>query len=83
MSQERYKVKFKQFTSDGSLVQAGCHIEEQVDGTFKHIWTRVSVKFDETEGAWKDITNIDVVRPGRYCMIHILLVYMYMGGEGQ
>ena len=65
----RYKVKFKLFPDDGSLVKAGCQIEEQEDGTFKHIWTRVNVK---TEGAWQDLRKIDVVRPGRYwCMICI------------
>ena len=64
----RYKVKFKHYAEDGSLIQAGCHIEEQEDGTFKHIWTRVGVKFDETEDACQDTREIDVVRPGRYCL---------------
>ena len=49
-------------------------MEEQEDGTFKHIWTRVNIKYDETERAWPK--NLDIVRPGRY------IVYMFSGISG-
>ena len=60
----RYKVEFKQYLDDGSLIKAGCHIEEK-DGTFRHIWTRVNIKIDETEDTGQLYGKIDVVRPGR------------------
>ena len=78
-SQERYKIKFKQFTDDGSLIQVGCHMEEHEDGTFKHIWTHVDIKSDETERAWPK--NLDIVRPGRY-IIYISSVASLVGFQG-
>ena len=78
-SQERYKIKFKQFADDGSLIQVGCHMEEQEYGTFKHIWTRVNIKSDETEHSWRK--NLDIVRPGRY-IIYISSVTSLVGFQG-
>ena len=60
----RYKVEFKQYLDDGNLIKAGCHIEEK-DGTFRHIWTRVNVKIDETEDTGQLFGKIDIVCPGR------------------
>jgi hypothetical protein len=62
----RYKIEFKIFASDaGSLVKAGCHIEEQGD-TFKHIWTRICIK-DDTKDSWRDI---NIICPGRYTLMY-------------
>ena len=65
-SQVRYKIKFKCFPGDGRLLEAGCHMEEQEYGTFKHIWTRVNVLSDATKHAIQDKKKIDIVCPGRY-----------------
>ena len=76
-SQERYKIKFKQFADDvRSLIKVGCHMEEQEYGTFKHIWTRVNIKSDETERGWPKFLNI--VRPGRY----IVCISSLVGFQG-
>ena len=50
-------------------------MEEHEDGTFKHIWTRVDIKSDETERAWPK--NLNIVRPGRY-IINFTLVQWHL-----
>jgi hypothetical protein len=66
----RYKIEFKMFA--GSLVKAGCHIEDQGDA-FKHIWTRISIK-DEIRDPWQDMKNIDIIRPRRYNTLHTVIL---------
>ena len=51
-------------------MQVGCHMEEQEYGTFKPVWTRSSVKFDESDRAWQK--NLDIVCPGRYVSFGIM-----------
>ena len=58
-----YQVRYKvYFIMEGVAVAS--HMEEQGDGTFKHIWTRASI--GETTNGWNDKTKLDIVRPGRY-----------------
>ena len=55
-------MKFTQYYGKRAKVTADSHIEEQEDGTFKLIWTRLSSKeITPVQGRVK----LDVVRPGR------------------
>ena len=71
--QVRYKMRFTQYDKEKEVATAASHIEEQEDGTFKLIWTRLTPKEYRTQCKVK----LDVVRPGsRYtaAWVHVLVL---------
>ena len=64
-------MRFSQYDKGTKVATAESHIEEQDDGTFKLIWTRLTPKEYRTQCKVK----FDVVRPGsRYiaARVHVI-----------
>ena len=52
-------------------MDAASRVDKEND-TFKHVWTRAKTR-ESKSSTWNDKTKLDIVRPGRYSLIGIVI----------